>query len=178
MRIINSIAEPSIPEFKVDKKNDLIDKITKEDVIRLEDKLCPRTYISATDSRLNYTFCKEEDIKEKNNLPEIIGREMIDYGVVIKKGDEETDESIGTLDQVCPLTYANINGPAQGELWYREAHPNLPDDFYGIIARYTWGQPQTKKSIKNEVKKMKKHPKKPIPQGLTVLKGKFSVKFD
>ena len=45
-------------------------KSTPEDVINLENKLCPRTYISATDSRLNYTFCKEEDIKEKNNLPE------------------------------------------------------------------------------------------------------------
>ena len=89
-------------------RNHLIDEIKPEDVINLENKLCPRTYISATDSRLNYTFCKEEDIKEKNNLPEVIGRELIDYGV----------------------------------------------------------------------KKIKKNPKKPIPQGLTIMKGKFSVSFD
>tara|TARA_R110002012_G_scaffold305836_1_gene510128 strand:- start:56 stop:520 length:465 start_codon:yes stop_codon:yes gene_type:complete len=152
--------------------------IEKDDVVNLENKLCPRTYISATDSRLNYTFCKEEDIKEKNNLPEVIGREMIDYGVVIKKGDEANEDSVGTLDTTTPMTYAGITNTDDGEQWYRDTYPNLPDDFYGIIARYTWGQPQTKKSIKNEVKKIKKNPKKPIPQGLTCLKGKFSVSFD
>ena len=161
-----------------DKKNDLIKPLSKEDVIKLENKLCPRTYISATDSRFNYTFCKEEDIKENNNLPEVIGREKIDYGVVIRKGEEETEDSIGTLDVVTPLSYAQITDPQQGEMWYRDTYPDLPEDFYGIIARYTWGQPQTKKSIKNEVKKIRKNPKKPIPQGLTCLKGKFSVTFD
>lgn len=161
-----------------DKKNDLIKPLTKEDVVKLEEKLCPRTYISATDSRFNYTFCKEEDIKEKNNLPEIVGREMIDYGVVIKKGQEETDDNVGTLDTIAPLSYATITDPVAGELWYRETYPDLPEDFYGIIARYTWGQPQTKKSIKNETKKLRKNPKKPIPQGLSVLKGKFAVSFD
>tara|TARA_R110000751_G_scaffold102870_3_gene198092 strand:- start:1475 stop:1966 length:492 start_codon:yes stop_codon:yes gene_type:complete len=159
-------------------RNHLIDEIKPEDVINLENKLCPRTYISATDSRLNYTFCKEEDIKEKNNLPEVIGRELIDYGVVIKEGEEEDENNSGSLDTIAPLSYATINDAESGELWYRESMPNLPEDFYGIIARYTWGQPQTKKSIKNEVKKIKKNPKKPIPQGLTIMKGKFSVSFD
>tara|TARA_R110000824_G_scaffold257252_3_gene446219 strand:+ start:2072 stop:2563 length:492 start_codon:yes stop_codon:yes gene_type:complete len=159
-------------------RNHLIDEIKPEDVINLENKLCPRTYISATDSRLNYTFCKEEDIKEKNNLPEVIGRELIDYGVVIKEGKKEDENNSGSLDTIAPLSYATINDAESGELWYRESMPNLPEDFYGIIARYTWGQPQTKKSIKNEVKKIKKNPKKPIPQGLTIMKGKFSVSFD
>jgi hypothetical protein len=163
---------------ELDKTAKLIPPITPDDVIRLENKLCPRTYISSNDSRLNYTFCKEEDIKEKNNLPEIIGREMFDYGVVIKEGKKETETDCGTLDTIAPLSYASINDPKSGELWYRETYPDLPEDFYGIIARYTWGQPQTKKSIKNEVKKIKKNPKKPIPQGLTILKGKFSVSFD
>ena len=153
-----------------DDRNHLIDEIKPEDVINLENKLCPRTYISASDSRLNYTFCREEDIKEKNNLPEVIGRELIDYGVVIKEGKKEDENNSGSLD--------TINDAESGELWYRESMPNLPEDFYGIIARYTWGQPQTKKSIKNEVKKIKKNPKKPIPQGLTIMKGKFSVSFD
>tara|TARA_R110000822_G_scaffold9968_2_gene38120 strand:+ start:63 stop:602 length:540 start_codon:yes stop_codon:yes gene_type:complete len=163
---------------ETDKKNKLIKPITQEDVVRLEDKLCPRTYICATDSRFNYTFCKEEDIVIKNNLPEILERDKIDYGVVIKKGDEETENSTGSLDTTIPLTYYQITEPEEGELWYREKHPNLPEDFYGIIARYTWGQPQTKKSIKNEIKKVKKNPKKVLPQGLSVLKGTFSVSFD
>ncbi len=172
-----------VKEFKtiideLDKTAKLIPPITPDDVMGLENKLCPRTYISSNDSRLNYTFCKEEDIKEKNNLPEIIGREMFDYGVVIKEGEKETEKDCGTLDTTAPLSYASINDAKSGELWYRETYPDLPEDFYGIIARYTWGQPQTKKSIKNEVKKIKKNPKKPIPQGLTILKGKFSVSFD
>ena len=126
-------------------------EIKREDVVNIDNKVCPRTYICATDSRFNYTFCKEEDIKENNNLPDVIGREMIDYG---------------------------IDNTEQGEEWYRQKFPNLPEDFYGIIARYQWGQPQTKKSIKNEVKKVKRNPKKVIPQGLTCIKGKFSVQFD
>tara|TARA_R110000796_G_scaffold94086_2_gene198814 strand:+ start:367 stop:831 length:465 start_codon:yes stop_codon:yes gene_type:complete len=153
-------------------------EIKREDVVNIDNKVCPRTYICATDSRFNYTFCKEEDIKENNNLPDVIGREMIDYGIVIAKGEDETEESSGTLDTVAPLSYAMIDNTEQGEEWYRQKFPNLPEDFYGIIARYQWGQPQTKKSIKNEVKKVKRNPKKVIPQGLTCIKGKFSVQFD
>ena len=155
-----------------------IPPIKREEVVPIKDKLVPRTYICATDNRLNYTFCKEEDIKENNNLPEVIGREMIDYGIVVKQGEPETEESVGTLDDIKPLSYAMINNSEQGEMWYRTKFPDLPEDFYGIIARYTWGQPQTKKTIRNEVKKIKKNPKKPIPQGLSCIKGKFSVGFD
>lgn len=158
--------------------NDLIENIKREEVVKIDDKLVPRTYICATDNRLNYTFCKKEDIITNNNLPEVIDRSMIDYGVVVKKGEPETDDSVGTLDEVKPLSYTCIKTAEQGELWYRQKYPDLPEDFYGIIARYTWGNPQTKKSIKNEVKKVKKNPKKPIPQGLSVMKGKFSVSFD
>eukprot|EP01047_Picozoa_sp_COSAG01_P112539 COSAG01_NODE_41284_length_453_cov_1.307910_1_plen_61_part_10 len=59
-----------------------IPPIKREEVVPIKDKLVPRTYICATDSRLNYTFCKEEDIKENNNLPEVIDRSMIDYGII------------------------------------------------------------------------------------------------
>mgnify|MGYP003650936627 CR=1 FL=1 len=103
----------------------LIPPIKREEVIPIQDKLVPRTYICATDSRFNYTFCKEEDIIENNNLPEIIDRSMIDYGVVVKKGEE-----------------------------------------------------QTEKSIKQETKKVKKNPRKPIPQGLSCIKKKFSLSFE
>tara|TARA_R110000796_G_scaffold7331_5_gene25187 strand:+ start:1386 stop:1865 length:480 start_codon:yes stop_codon:yes gene_type:complete len=158
--------------------NDLIGTIKREEVVKMEDKLVPRTYICATDNRLNYTFCKKEDIETNNNLPEVIDRSMIDYGIVVKKGEPETDDSVGTLDETRPLSYIGCISPEQGEMWYRTKYPDLPDDFYGIIARYTWGNPQTKKSIKNEVKKVKKNPRKPIPQGLSIMRGKFSVSFD
>eukprot|EP01043_Picozoa_sp_COSAG02_P020648 COSAG02_NODE_1023_length_15151_cov_745.123572_15_plen_158_part_00 len=155
-----------------------IPPIKREEVVPIKDKLVPRTYICATDSRLNYTFCKEEDIKENNNLPEVIDRSMIDYGIIVKKGEEETKDSIGTLDDIKPLSYTCCKSAEEGEMWYRTKFPDLPEDFYGIIARYTWGQPQTKKSIKQETKKIKKNPKKPIPQGLSCIKAKFSLSFD
>ena len=158
--------------------NDLIGTIKREEVIKIDNKLVPRTYICATDNRLNYTFCKKEDIETNNNLPEVIDRSMIDYGIVVKKGEPETDDNVGTLDETRPLSYIGCISPEQGEMWYRTKYPDLPEDFYGIIARYTWGQPQTKKSIKNEIKQVKKNPKKPIPQGLSVMRGKFSVSFD
>jgi hypothetical protein len=152
--------------------------ILQEDVINLENKDVPRTYIACNDDRLNYTFCKKEDVDKVPTLPELIGRELFDYGVVVKKGDPETEDSVGTLDKVAPISYAMIKTPEEGEEWYRYKFPNLPEEFYGIMARYTWGEKFTKKSLKNEIKKAKRKPKKPLPQGLTMMRGSFSVSFD
>ena len=136
-------------------------------------------YICADDPRLNYTFIKPENIeKQKPKLPHILERDLIDYGVVIKKGEPETEESVGTLDEVVPMSYAQIRDAHCGEEWYRAKYPNLPEEFYGIIARYTWGEPFTKKEIKNTTKKMKKNPKKEAPQGFSMVKGKFELSFD
>ena len=135
-------------------------------------------YIVADDPRMNYIFIKPENIEtQKPKPPEVIARELFDYGVVIKKGEDETEDSIGTLDEVVPISYAQIKKPEQGEEWYRAKYPALPEDFYGIIARYTWGAPFTKKEIKNTTKKIKKK-KKEIPQGFSMVKGKFELSFD
>ena len=136
-------------------------------------------YIDATDERLNYSFVKPENInKQKPKIPELLDQNLIDYKVVIKKGDDETEDSVGTLDEVAPISYARIKDPQQGEEWYRAKYPELPDDFYGIIARYTWGVPFTKKEVKNTSKKIKKKNKKEIPQGFSMIKGKFELDFD
>tara|TARA_R110002110_G_scaffold49946_2_gene148190 strand:- start:1118 stop:1582 length:465 start_codon:yes stop_codon:yes gene_type:complete len=138
-----------------------------------------KIYISSNDERLNYSFGNKSDIIEDPSCMMRIERDQYDYGVIVKKGEEETDESIGTLDCCMPLSYTSIKDPKDGEVWYRDKYPNLPDDFYGVIARYTWGQPQTKKSIKNEKKKYEKKKKKNRPpQGLSVLKGDFEVDFN
>ena len=136
-------------------------------------------YICADDPRMNYTFIKPENIeKQKPKLPEVCPRDLFDYGIVRQKGEPETEDSVGTLDEVVPLSYAQIKKPEQGEEWYRAKYPDLPEDFYGIIARYTWGAPFTKKEIKNTCKKIKKKGKKELPQGYSVLKGKFELSFD
>lgn len=152
--------------------------IEEEDVLDIHEKDVPRTYIACNDDRLNYTFCKKEDVDKVPRLPELIGRELFDYGVVIKKGEPETENSIGTLDTIAPISYATITSPVEGEEWYRHKFPNLPDDFYGIMARYTWGEKFTKKSLKNEIKKAQRKPKKPLPQGLSMMRGQFSVSFE
>jgi len=135
-------------------------------------------YVVADDPRMNYTFIKPENIeKQKPKLPEVIARDLFDYGVVIKKGEEETEDNTGSLDTVVPISYAQIKNPEQGEEWYRAKYPLLPEDFYGIIARYTWGAPFTKKEVKNTVKKIKKK-KKEVPQGFSMVKGSFELDFN
>ena len=135
-------------------------------------------YIVADDPRMNYIFVKPENIgTQKPKPPEVIARELFDYGVVIKKGEDETEDSVGTLDEVVPISYAQIKKPEQGEEWYRSKYPDLPEDFYGIIARYTWGAPFTKKEIKQTTKKIKKK-KKEVPQGFSMVRGKFELDFN
>ena len=63
------------------------------------------------------------------------------------------------------------------EEWYRQKHPNLPEEYYGIMARYSTGQLLTKKEAKNAIKKSKKKGKEP-PVGLQMRTGNFSVNFD
>ena len=129
-------------------------------------------YIDADDPRMNYTFIKPENIeKQKPKLPNLIQRELFDYGVVIKKGDDNN------LDTCVPVSYTQIKTPEEGEVWYRNKYPELPEDFYGIIARYTWGAPFTKKEVKNTTKKIKKKGKKEVPQGFSMVKGDFDLDF-
>jgi len=136
-------------------------------------------WICCDDERLNYTFIKPEQIENHMPvIPQILASEKFDYSVVIKKGDPETADSVGTLDEVVPLSYAQIKDANCGEEWYRAKYPELPEEFYGIIARYTWGQPFTKKEIKQTAKKMKKKPKKTTPQGFSMVKGTFELDFD
>ena len=64
------------------------------------------------------------------------------------------------------------------EEFYRQKHPNLPDEYYGVMARYSTGNPITKKEVKNSVKKVKKDPKKKLPVGITMNRGDFTLTFD
>ncbi len=55
-----------------------------------------------------------------------------------------------------PLSFLQINNEEQGLEWYRKNYPKIPDDLLPIIARYHWGEPITKKALKNEKKKITK----------------------
>ena len=64
------------------------------------------------------------------------------------------------------------------EEFYRQKHPNLPEEYFGIMARYSTGNPITKKEVKNSIKKSKKNPNKSLPVGLQVAQGKFEIDFN
>jgi len=74
-----------------------------------------------------------------------------------------------------PLSFIQINNERDGALWYKEHYPKIPDDLIPIIARYHWGEPITKKSIKNEKKKIIK---KAGQKGLKIENKKVSITFD
>ena len=54
-------------------------------------------------------------------------------------------------------------------------YPRIPDDLIPIIARYHWGEPITKKGIRNEKKKIIKKGKE--QKGLQIKKGPVFVEF-
>ena len=64
------------------------------------------------------------------------------------------------------------------EEFYRQKHPNLPDEYFGIMARYSTGNPITKKEVKNTLKKVKKNSNKSYPVGFKVVTGDFVLDFD
>jgi hypothetical protein len=137
----------------------------------------PLKQIFADDDRLNYCFMKLDDIENPNSVykqPEWLDKELIDYDIVIKKGQEDTDELIGTLDKTLPSSYFTIKTVEEGVDWYLKKNPDLPESVAEIMARYTWGDKQEKKI--EDVSK-KKNKKKKKPDGLEVKKGKFLIDF-
>lgn len=128
--------------------------------------------IQSNDPAFNYAFLKGNDLDDFHALPEVIGMGQYDYCF---KRDE------GTETQLPNLTPASLLMSSQNledtEEWYRQKHPNLPEEYYGIMARYSTGQLLTKKEAKNAIKKARKKNKEP-PVGLQMRTGNFSVEFD
>ena len=130
-------------------------------------------FIQSNDPRFNYGFHREEDIENFNKTPEVINLSQYDYSFVRKEGDDKNlPELISTTE------LASFQNLEDMEEFYRQKHPNLPDEYYGIMARYSTGNPITKKEVKNSVKKNKKNPKKQLPVGLQVAQGNYTIDFD
>jgi len=130
-------------------------------------------YIQSNDPRFNYGFHKEEDIEDFQKIPEVINLAQYDYSFVRNDGDDKNlPELISTTE------LASFQNLEDMEEFYRQKHPNLPDEYYGVMARYSTGNPITKKEVKNSIKKVKKNPKKSLPVGMSVAHGNYTVKFD
>ena len=130
-------------------------------------------YIQSNDPRFNYGFHKESDIKQFEKTPEVINLAQYDYSFVRDNGDDkQLPELISTTELA---SFQNLDDM---EEFYRQKHPNLPDEYYGVMARYSTGNPITKKEVKNSLKKVKKDNKKKLPVGMSVAYGEYSLDFD
>jgi len=141
--------------------------------IKKELQKSKHVYIQSNDPRFNYGFHKEGDIQEFNKTPEVINLAQYDYSFIRQDGDDkQLPELISTTE------LASFQNLEDMEEFYRQKHPNLPDEYYGVMARYSTGNPITKKEVKNSIKKVKKNPKKQLPIGMSVAHGDYKISFD
>ena len=128
--------------------------------------------IKSNDPRFNFGIHKEEDIDNFHELPDIIDLSKYDYSVKIDDGDDTK------LPSLVPVSQAQAGEKLEDlASWFAEKYPRLPDEYHGILARYSTGQLMTKKQTKNEIKKLNRKPNKKTPVGLEIREGKFLVDF-
>ncbi len=141
--------------------------------IKKELQKSKHVYIQSNDPRFNYGFHQEDDIKDFNKTPEVVNLAQYDYSFVRNHGDDKKmPELISTTE------LASFQNLEDMEEFYRQKHPNLPEEYYGVMARYSTNNPITKKEVKNSIKKVKKNPKKQLPVGLQVAQGNYTIDFD
>jgi hypothetical protein len=148
--------------------------MSKADQVKLvkEIQKCRNVIIQSNDPAFNFTFLKGDDINDFHQLPEIIGLDQYDYSF---KRDDGSDTKLPSLTPTSLLM--SSNNLEDTEEWYRQKYPNLPDEYHGIMARYSTGKLLTKKEVKHTIKKSNRK-KKELPVGFEVAKGEFIVDFD
>jgi hypothetical protein len=142
---------------------------------KAEIKKCRNVLIQSNDPRFNYAVLKKDDIDSYSTAetPQIIPLHKYDYSFKIDDGSD------AKLPNLTPVSLAMSKDNLEDvEGWYAAKYPNLPEEYYGIMARYSTGQLLTKKETKNAIKKMKKKPDKEVPVGLQIAQGKFKLDFD
>ena len=128
---------------------------------------------SREDPRINFTFMKKDDILNFHKNPDILYTDCLNYDVKVKDGDDSM------LDSVVPLNYFDNDNVEDGKLWFQQKYPNLPEEYWEIMAKYQFDEPFTKKQLKNAVKKLSKKGKtKENIEGLKITRNKFSINFD
>jgi len=154
----------------------------KEDFIKAAIEEIPETFsqedtlqINSNDERMNYLFVKKEDVENKIFKPkEYLDKERIDYDVIVKKGEPETEDSLGTFDETRPASFFKVKSVEEGTEYYLTKNPDLPEDVAEIMSRYTFGVKEP--IVKDDVTKKKKKKIKSQDK-LEVKHGKFVVDF-
>jgi len=124
------------------------------------------------DPRLNYTFMKKDFIENFQENPELVYAEKLDYGLKICEGDKTF------LSPTMPISLAQIKTLEEATEWFRLKYPNLPSEYWDIMAKYYFQEPFTKKGLRNDLKKLKKKGKNKQLEGFKIIHGKFKVEFD
>ena len=132
--------------------------------------------ISSNDPRFDYHFVKDhtklEEILSDATVPIVIPQHKYDYSIKMNEG---TDAKLADL---CPLSLASCGSNLDDiESFYRAKFPRLPDEYHGILARYSTEQVLTKKDVKNSIKKAKKK-NEALPVGLSIAKMPIQIDFD
>ena len=120
------------------------------------------------DPKLSYMFGTKEP--EYNEF--ISGIEKYDYEV---PAEQINKTSKVKHERGVPLSFLQVKNEEEEIEWYAKRFPKIPDELLPIIARHHWGEPITKKGLKNEKKKIEKKLQK---QGLKREEGPVIVKFD
>jgi len=161
LNIKNPFICKAISEIRIQPDKDPRKQINeKKNIIVKGEK---NTYMyNPTCPSLSYTFGDDKDV-------ELVDIDKYDYEVPAEVLNEKRNDGKKLHKDGLPLSFIQINNEADGIEWYKKHYPKIPTDLLGIIARYHWGEPITKKAIKNEKKKIIK---KTQQQGLKVLTRK------
>ena len=136
-----------------------------------------RKMLLTDDNKCNFICGYSPEPELIANNVEIISPDKVDYMI---SNEPEPEEPIikgegSTEDLQKTLSYLSVKSVEEGINWYRNQFPKLPEELLPIIARYNWGEPITKKSVKNEKKKLKKKEQK--YSGYEKRTGSFVVDF-
>ena len=125
------------------------------------------------DPRLNFTFMKQDKINNfHKDIDHLLDLDKIDYGLKICDGNKTF------ISPTMPISLAQIKTIEEGTEWFKKKYPNLPSEYWSIMAKYYFKEPLTKKQLKNELKKEKKGKKSKELQGLQIVQRKVKIEFD
>ena len=126
--------------------------------------------LNKLDDNLSYCFGNAEE-----NSQEYTDIANYDYELSADTLNNLRTDKKDIHTSAIPISFLQIDNELDGIEWYKLNHPKIPDDLLPIIARYHWGEPITKKSIKNEKKKILKKAEK---SGLKYENKKVELRFD
>lgn len=125
------------------------------------------------DPRFNFTYMKKPNIENfHKDIDHLLDLDKVDYGLKICSGDKTF------LSPTMPISLAQIKTIEEGTEWFKKKYPDLPSEYWSIMAKYYFKEPLTKKQLKNELKKLNKKGKSKELQGLKIIQGKFKIDFD